>query len=441
MSSRLIQVKGIFVLILLLPLLSKGQKLEYGTDAKFYGGTSGHLPFWLYANIGGRIEDDGTNFIYRLHGLYSSTDDSAPLQWRVGVDLNVRLSRHNTVFFDQLYGELRYYGLTASLGRFYDPLGVNDRDLSMGSMMVSRNATPVPKIRIGTDDFVSIPGTQNLFQFKAMLSHGWFEEDRYIASPYLHQKALYLKYNGPQFFVLAGAAHNVTWGGQHPGIGEQEPFELPSSFRDYIDVFFGRASSSDNENVPVNELTNAVGSSVAAYEVKAGVHFEHFTIKGYRQFYLDDKVALAFRSPWDGLWGTGIEFEETDQWVNKILWEHLNTKRQNAWEGTTLGRSDYYNNGVYRSGWTYEGNVIGTPLLINGPVGPFDGCPDRENASCYPISNNIIVAQHFGIQGRPLEQLFYKILFTYSRNYGKNIDQKPENANGDYIPLDELRRD
>src|SRR5699024_8781439 len=99
----------------------------------------------------------------------------------------------------------------------------------------------------GTEGFVGIPGTGDRLQFKAMLSHGWFEKDRYIESPYFHQKALYLRYQRERFFVTVGGAHNVTWGGIHPGVGKQDPYELPSTFTDFIDVFFGRASTSDND--------------------------------------------------------------------------------------------------------------------------------------------------------------------------------------------------
>src|SRR5699024_6074601 len=137
-------------------------------------------------------------------------------------------------------------------------------------------------------------------------------------------------------------------------------------------------------------------------------------------------------------WGAGIESDDPDGLVTKLLWEHLNTKRQNAWEGTSLGRSNYYNNGVYRSGWTYEGNIMGNPLLINGPTAPFDG-------GNYPISNNMIVVHHIGLKGQPLENLRYKIFFTYSRTYGTNIDQTHEDGRGDqegnkkYRPLSDRR--
>src|SRR5699024_11463656 len=116
----------------------------------------------------------------------------------------------------------------------------------------------VPKVRIDTEDFVSVPGTGDRLQFKAMLSHGWFEKDRYIESPYLHQKALYLKYQGERFFLTAGAAHNVTWGGTHPGVGKQDPYKLQSSFFDFIDVILGQASYRNNKFITAYDYTYVV---------------------------------------------------------------------------------------------------------------------------------------------------------------------------------------
>jgi hypothetical protein len=212
------------------------------------------------------------------------------------------------------------------------------------------------------------------------------------------------------------------WGGTHPRFGG-----LPSSFSDFLKVVSGRAASG---NAPVNETSNVIGNSVAAYDFKAGINFDQFRLKIYRLFYLEDKVALRFRSPWDGMWGAGIEFENQKGIVTALLWEHMNTKRQNSWIGDPTGRSGYYHNGVYRSGWSYEGNVLGNPLILIGPNEHFEGRGE--------ISNNMIVAHHLGIKGSPSNRLSYKILFTYSRNYGTVIMQGEEPP---FTPLDELRID
>lgn len=411
-------------------LKAQSQQIRYGLEASVYG-SGEELPFWFYANADGKIDPSSSNLINRFHSYYTYRDTARALEFSTGFDLNTRLARDNTLFFRQLFGKLSYHWISASVGRFDDPIGLNDHELSVGSMLVSRNATPVPKIRLGTDGFVSLPWTGGHLQFNGMLAHGWLERDRYISDPYLHQKFLYLRYEHKRFDITAGAVHNVVWGGRHPKLGENQPYQLPSSFSDFIKVVFGQ-SASGNAKAPEGEITNVVGNSVAAYELKAGINFDQFRFKVYRQFYLEDKVALALRSPWDGLWGAGIEFEDPNGIITEVLWEHLNTKRQNSFDFEPYGRTNYYNNGVYRSGWTYEGRVLGNPLIINGPVANFKGGP-------YPISNNIIIAHHVGVKGAPTDRLSYKAMLTYSRNYGTHYDQGEEP--GPYVPLDQLRRD
>lgn len=413
---------------------AQSQQVHYGVESSAYAGEGADLPFWLYANSDGTVDPFSSNFVNRFYGYYSRQDTAKSVQFTAGFDAYGRISTDDSFTFTQLFGKLDYRGLSAAAGRFYDPMGLNDRDLSMGSMLLSRNATPIPKIRVGTDGFVNVPWTDGHLQLNAMISHGWFTDERYIDEPLLHQKSLYLKYKHERFDVTAGAAHNVVWGGTHPGFRDDGTgaFKLPSSFSDYLKVVFGQSASKDDDNIPDNEITNTVGNSVAAYEVKAGINFEHFRIKAYRLFYLEDKVALRFRSPWDGMWGAGVEFDNQEGLITEVLWEHMNTKRQNAWEGTSLGRTNYYNNGVYRGGWAYEGEVLGNPLIINGPVANF------ESGENYPIYNNIIVAHHMGMKGRPTERWSYKAFFTYSRNYGTHYDQGEDPP---YTPLDELRVD
>lgn len=435
MADLFYQMVATGIVLLLFLFSSEGQaqsqRFHYGVESSAYAGGGGDLPFWLYADTDGTVDPASSNLVNRLFGYYTKQDTTHSLQFSAGYDAYGRLSTNDSFTFTQLFGKLTYRGMSVAAGRFYDAMGLHDRSLSMGGMLVSRNATPIPKIRIGSDGFLNMPWTDGKLQLKGMISHGWFTDERYIDDPLLHQKSLYLRYKHGRFDVTAGAAHNVVWGGTHPGVGNQSPYPLPSSFSDYLKVIFGQSASEDADNVPNNEITNTAGNSVAAYEIKAGVNFDHFRFKAYRLFYLEDKVALRFRSPWDGMWGAGIEFENPEGIVTELLWEHMNTKRQNAWEGTSLGRSNYYNNGVYRSGWAYEGGVLGNPLLINGPTSDFDGGE-------YPISNNIIVAHHAGIRGAPVDRLSYKVFLTYSRNYGTSVDQ---GEGPSYRPLDEIRVD
>ncbi|TYP95021.1 Capsule assembly protein Wzi [Fodinibius salinus] len=416
------------LLLLTIPSLILGQdkkSLNYGISTSAYSAIGdSELPFWLYANTDGRVDKESANFITRLYSHYSSSNDNGTLRFGTGIDVTSRYSQSNSLFFNELYGLIGYKFLNLKVGRFYNTIGLNDSDLTMGSMQVSRNATPVPKIELSTNGFTDIPFTKGYVQFKTMLSHGWLEENRFVRNAYLHQKYFYLKVDLDNVELIGGGIHNVVWGGDHANLGR-----LPSSFADFVDVVLGSSASADS-NAPGSDITNAIGNSVAAYDFGIKVDAQNFDFKAYRLFYLEDRVSTRFRSPWDGTWGAGIEFSEQDQFVNEILWEHMNTKRQDSFDYEPRGSASYYYNGIYRSGWAYQGRVLGNPLITYGTNPNFLGRGD--------IANNIIIAHHLGLKGQPTDRFHYKVFFTYSRNYGTVVDQKQESPT---IPISELRVD
>lgn len=66
-----------------------------------------------------------------------------------------------------------------------------------------------------------------------------------------------------------------------------------------------------------------------------------------------------------------------------MLYEYTQTTWQSG-QYRRLGRDDYFNNGIYRSGYTFHGNTISTPLIL----------PDPENPG---VSNNVVNAHHLGM--------------------------------------------
>ena len=73
-----------------------------------------------------------------------------------------------------------------------------------------------------------------------------------------------------------------------------------------------------------------------------------------------------------------------------------------------VGNDDYFNNYIYRNGWTYEGMTLGTPL-ITSPIFNEDGSDQ--------ILNNRVMAFHLGLGGM-LGKINYRSFFTYSINKG-----------------------
>lgn len=123
-----------------------------------------------------------------------------------------------------------------------------------------------------------------------------------------------------------------------------------------------------------------------------------------------------------------FSFNDKEKWVSDLLLEFIYTKWQSGTRhdrpatpeelkknpGKTRyvigGCDDYFNNGEYKSGWTYNGKVVGLPLFTPMPVG--------ENGITPGVCNNRIVAWNFGVGGMVCRKIPYIIKVTYSRNHG-----------------------
>ena len=79
------------------------------------------------------------------------------------------------------------------------------------------------------------------------------------------------------------------------------------------------------------------------------------------------------------------------------------------------GADNYFNNSGYRSGWTYYGRTIGLPLFF--PAGTHAGTWTGSGVTL-GVENNRIRAHHIGIAGKLFRRAPYKLMLTYSQNYG-----------------------
>lgn len=378
------------------------QPVEYSARVGVVGATSGELPFWMAANQYGRIDPRSAGALFDI-AARKPLRHGKPFDYGIGVEMLGRASEQSALYAHQLYGALQTGPLRWQAGWREHTSGMVDPTLSMGSTMWSRNASPMPKLSVAVPEYVAIPGTQGFLAVRGYVAHGWLGPNRYIDRPYLHEKYAYLRIRFPGLPVQghAGFHHNVVWAGTHPTQGD-----LPDGFNNFLRVVLGQGAP-EGSNTATGEQSNAFGNTVAAYDF--AVTFAAGGVRGQvaRQFYIEDTVSLAFRNVWDGLWSLSLRRAETGHLVDALVYEHLRMTRQGA--RTDLneprGPDSYYNNFAYRSGWTYRGRTLGTPLLLAGEDVP-------------GITNNIVVAHHVGLRGTVQPQLRYRALLTYSRNYG-----------------------
>jgi len=391
-------------------------------------------PFWHYANRDGSLHAGST--LNNITGLTVSGPVVEPLPGlrfhTVAGAVNRFSDQRNSLHFQQIYGRADYGVLSLKAGRFFDTMGFHNPDLSTGSMIVSRNATPFPKISLETNTFADIPLTNGRLRFHARFSEGILEKDRFTQSPRVHQKSLYLKFTIGPFQGIGGVIHNVMWGGDSPQYGN-----MSYSLDDYLRIVFSRPASQES-NLP--GTGNRLGNTVAAYDFAAIFTLYNYRIHAYRLFYLEDTPATRFRSPWDGIWGAGFERTNGNGIINSITYEHMNTITQDAKDHIPAGRADYYNhNSVYKTGWSYHGRALGNPLLTF----------DREEGI---FVNNMVLAHHIGMSGELFSRAGYRLLLTYNRNYGRCADRVPGRCSSittgnpapdewDVRPRSEFRRD
>jgi hypothetical protein len=384
-----------YLLVLLLLLGSgtavRGQSrsLDYGAFSTVQGAVGGSTPFWHYANTRGQFRPGATADWVSGASVVMPFRKGKKLDVSIGAETVGRVSdATNTLHFLRLYGKVQYRGLRLNVGRFSETIGATQPSLSMGSMMVSRNAPPVPKIKLFTPSYVDAPFTSGHLQVRGRWSDGLLSADRTVERARLHQKTLYLKINVGPLAGSGGLVQNTIWGGK----GQS------NELIDYLHLFVGSQAGTEQDS-------NRVGNTVAAYNFALQYIMDDWRLQATRLFYLEDSVSMRFRSPWDGMWSLGFRRTNERGWINGVLYEHVNTIKQDAPPGVPRGRASYYNHFIFESGWTYEGTVLGNPLIVFSPT------EDQ-------VVNNMIVAHHLGVRGAPADGLGYTVRLTYSRNYG-----------------------
>ena len=131
------------------------------------------------------------------------------------------------------------------------------------------------------------------------------------------------------------------------------------------------------------------------------------------------------------LYGVEMRFPKNPI-ASAIVYEHLRTTYQSGpvYHDKTIempdriaGVDDYYNHQVY-GGWQHAGFAMGNPLLIS-PIYNADGK--------IIFRDNRVRANHIGIEGQPLSELGYRVLFTHTKSLGTYHTPRTNPVKGRYL--------
>jgi hypothetical protein len=411
-----------------IPAQEDAGQTDYNIDLIGAFSSSGNLtPFWIVSNKNGVIPLKANNGLLRA-GINHNRRLSTSVRLKAGADVVATTSRYRDIYVQQLYAGLATGNIHLTIGSKENYTSLWDRELSSGDLVISSNARPVPEINISIPQFMLIPFTAGTLFFKGdfavgrsfdndYLTHFTNGNQTFIRNTLWHHKSLFLRFidteNNLPFTATIGIRHYAQWGGtsSDPGIGRQ-----PASFKDFIRVILGK---SGDASATLSDRINVLGNHYGSYDFKFGYLSRNFDIHIYKQHYFEDNSGMEFFNYPDGLYGLQINLPSCF-WFNKAVLEFLNTRHQSGpihlidydrdkYPGFGGGNDDYYNNGEYTTGTSYFTRSLGSPLLTS---------PEYNKTGRLRFSNTRVQAWHAGLSGNISKQVAYKILATYSNNWG-----------------------
>lgn len=383
--------------------------------------TKDYQPLWLYSKRFGTIADEKTDLstYIRLTNKHDLGND-----YHISYGLSLYNNNHfHDLPLEEGYIKAGWRKLEFRAGRYEEIIGEMDKDLSSGSLGISGNALPIPKISLAIADYISVPFTHNVLQFKGQFSHGWMGGDQYIKGAYLHEKNFYLRIGKNKFKAWGGVQHYAVWGGNRPDLPK-----IKSTFKDYLNVVFVKEADDGTVNSD-SILPNRPGDHRGIVEGGFDWEDDNMLIRLYNQTPFETGQGIDIRNI-DRLLGIMYVNKKEDGWLRKLTGEFMYTKQMNDFYSLDV-RENYYNNGIYLSGWEYHQRIIGTPLFINRTRGskyfesikPFDWNDHRDSISGkgWNIINNRVIGVHLAGAYNIGESITGKTMVTYTKNFGTHF--------------------
>ena len=332
------------------------------------------------------------------------------------LSMNIFASRDKVYVGESFLQSKLFDNTYLKAGKYYkDFSSYLNENLSSGSLLISNNAEPMPKI--GLLSSYQFKQSQN-FDFNFGISHGLFAKSTiYKTAPMLHEKFIYLNYFKDQNEFSIGFVHEAMWGGSTEEYGN-----FPHSFKDFLKIFI----SADGPFFEGQSHANALGNHLGIWDFYYKRVISDKELKLYYQHFFEDTSGLRFDNKSDGLWG--IELSNFLKNTN-ILFEYLNTTNQDI--DPPYVNENYYNHYEYQEGWSYKGYSIGNPFinyLDNNPSKVFHLGVSAHEVNKYTykflLSRKIDISDAIKYQisiGRMVNQCLIGIIVSGEESKGNNM--------------------
>ncbi len=379
--------------------------------------TDSVLPFWFAANRHGKVQSKNSflNISEIIIGQAYKNNPKSQFGTTWGGDFIAAFGKSNYYQLNRAFAGVSLKGWELKGGLFYDEVKYAGLSTSNGNIARSENARPIPMIRLSTLDFKPVPFVQNWLSFKAEYDEGLLNDNRYVDCAHLHHKSLYFKIHSSSLWTFdLGFEHYAMWGGtsQNENIGD-----LPEGWNAYWRYVFAIPG---NEDFLVTDQKNISGNQLGTYQLKYERNLSQMKMAVYISHPWEDNSGLNWHNWPDNLIGVHFDFHNKEALITDIVYEFTNTRQQgikdsiyyfdsNSEKWKIREYDNYFNHSVYRSGFTYRQQMIGSPLFF--PISDTSGIS-------MGIQSNRFFSHHIGAKGNLTEKLKWKGLLTFVQHLG-----------------------
>uniref|UniRef100_UPI004048C890 capsule assembly Wzi family protein n=1 Tax=Roseivirga sp. TaxID=1964215 RepID=UPI004048C890 len=320
--------------------------------------SSNGIPFWTRGNNSQRFKPENQNLLFTSLFLKKESAPSKRADILFGLELMGAASKKFSGSVIQSYVGASYSKFIFTMGIKEETFGLSNEVLGFGNLVNGTNARPISKISIQSNGWIPLVGSY--ISVKGYLAHGWLEKNRYQSKALLHQKYLYFKFQAKSLpaELNFGITHNAHWGGANA----QSQTSQPADIRDFFKVF---TASKAGENGLQTDQINAIGNHLGTWDMSSKFQLgHHLDLTNYIQWLWEDGSGLKPKNWNAGVYGLSLNSNKAII-INHLGVEYINTTNQGgSLTGDGAGPDDYLNNSVYKSGWTYRNQVIGSPIFL-----------------------------------------------------------------------------
>jgi hypothetical protein len=387
---------------------------------------AGVTPFWMRSLQYGSVPMENPGLILRAwngkgYNLKKKYD------WKYEVEATGWTGMQNDIWLTQAYVSARRGKWELWAGRRKEVYGLGDTTMTGGFYTWSGNAVPMPKIQLGTRDYLNF--VKGWLGIHMTYSHGWLDNQGELIDEMLHQKSLYGRLGKPNAFlnIFGGINHQVTWGGEAKIKTGGEFDYYPSSLNAYfyvITLLKDRTIVKEDINTSWVDANNQYGNHLGSIDFAIKLNPSWGEILTYKQTAYETGRVFSLVTANDGIYGFSVKSTKF-KIIQGLTLEYLFTANQGLYRSDlakVLNMNDphypeqesYFNNN--HRGWVYWNKGIGTPLIVVDSESRLNGGPN--------FKHNAVKSVYIGAYGTLPLDINWKFRLSSSQHgyieYGNN---------------------